>query len=103
VTILVVGGDSAEILRRQAGRAQGQVEHWSGRKTRVLTRPVPKAVDASVVVLDRVSHASVKKVRHEASPRGFPVYFQKRSGRIETGERRPIDGPDFFRHYQDAS
>lgn len=81
MTILVVGGDSAEVFRRRAGRAQGQIEHWSGRKTRDLSRPVPKAIDAIVVVLDRVSHALVKKVRHEASRRGLPIYFQKRSVR----------------------
>jgi len=103
MTILVVGGDSAEVFKRRAGRTQGQIEHWSGRKTRDLTRQVPRTIDAIVVVLDRVSHALVKKVRNEASRRGLPIYFQKRSGRIETRERNPSDNPNFLLHYQDAS
>lgn len=76
--LLIVGGDSAEVFRQQtAGRAR-RVEHWSGRKHRDLVRTIPKATEAVVVVLDRVSHALAKRVRSEASRRGLPVYFLKR-------------------------
>lgn len=103
MTILVVGGDSAEVFRRRAGRAQGQIEHWSGRKTRDLARPIPKAVDIIVVVLDRVSHALVKRVRREASRRDIPIYFQRRSSRTEAVARSASENMDFLMQFPEAS
>ena len=87
MALLVVGGDSAETFRRSAAGTRRQVEHWTGRKTRDLVRSIPKATDAVVVVLDRVSHALVKKVRREAARRGLPVYFRHRSGQVHAGSR----------------
>lgn len=103
VTILVVGGDSAEVFRRRAGKAQGQIEHWSGRKTRDLARPIPKAIDIIVVVLDRVSHALVKRVRLEASRRDIPIHFQRRSGRKEAVASSASESMNFLMQYPDAS
>lgn len=61
------------------------MEHWSGRKHRDLVRSIPKATEAVVVVLDRVSQALTRKVRSEASRRGLPVYFLKRGRQVDAG------------------
>lgn len=85
MAILVVGGDSAEIFRRRAAKARIHVEHWTGRKPRVLVRSIPKATEAIIVVLDQVNHALMKRVGREASRRGLPVYYRKRGRRIDAG------------------
>jgi hypothetical protein len=90
------------MFRRRAGRRREQVEHWSGRKPRDLEKPIPKDTDAIVVVLDRVSHALMKKVRIEASQRGLPLYFQRRGRRIESSVRRDMKSLDIFLQYQDV-
>ena len=77
MNILIVGGDSAETFRQRA-IGTSRVDHWTGRKHRDLVRSIPKATDAVVVVLDRVSHALARRVRAEAFRRGLPVYFLKR-------------------------
>lgn len=57
MSILVVGGDSVSAITERAyAGGHGCVEHWSGRKTRDLTRSIPK--DTEAVVLDRVNHWS---------------------------------------------
>lgn len=93
MTILIVGGDSVEAIRQQA-RAGGrrQVRHWSGRKTRDVAKSIPHNTEAVVVILDRVSHALVQKVRGDAARRGIPVFFQRR-GRQSQGRRH--DPGDF--------
>ncbi len=55
--------------------------HWSGRKTRGLVRSIPKHTDTVIVVLDRISHALVRKVRAAASRLGVPMYYDKRRER----------------------
>ena len=97
MAILVVGGDSAEIFRRWAAKARVHVKHWTGRKRRDLVRPIPKATDAVVVVLDLVNHALVKKVGREASRRGLPVYFRKRGRRSDAGTQTMPDSLYPFR------
>jgi len=79
MNILVVGGDSVETMKsgRSASGARN-IEHWSGRKTRDLVREIPKRTDAVIIVLDRISHALVRKVRSAAARRGVPVYYEKR-------------------------
>jgi hypothetical protein len=77
MNILIVGGDSTETFRQRLIGRKSQVEHWTGRKHRDLVRSIPKATDAVVVVLDRVSHVLARRVRGEASRRGLPVYFLK--------------------------
>ncbi|MEX5219200.1 MAG: DUF2325 domain-containing protein [Nitrospira sp.] len=77
--ILIVGGDSIGIFRQRKARGRGSIEHFSGRKRRDLTRPIPRDTEAVVVVLDRVSHALARKIRIEAGRRGLPVVYQKRA------------------------
>lgn len=78
--ILIVGGDSLGAFTDHAkGRKRGLVHHWSGRKRRDLTRPIPQHTDAVVVVLDRVSHALARKIRIEAGRRGLPIWYQSRA------------------------
>ena len=62
MSLLIVGGDSIEALRKRA-RIGGlrHVEHWSGRKTRDLGKTIPKETTVVVVILDRVNHAFVEK------------------------------------------
>ncbi len=86
MNLLIVGGDSAEVFRQRTTRTS-RVEHWSGRKHRDLVRTIPKATEAVVVVLDRVSHALAKRVRGEASRRGLPVYFLKRGRQMDADSR----------------
>lgn len=85
MNILVVGGDSVQGFRQWSIGRKSHVEHWTGRKHRDLVRSIPKTTDAVVVVLDRVNHALAKRVRREASRRGLPVYFQKRSQQKDIG------------------
>jgi hypothetical protein len=102
VTILVVGGDSVEAFRRRAAGMRGHIQHWSGRKTRDLSKTIPQSTEAVIVVLDRVSHALAKKVRTEAARRGLPVYFRRRSRQINTGAQA---GPEWLGptgHREDA-
>ncbi|MBX3300975.1 MAG: DUF2325 domain-containing protein [Nitrospira sp.] len=101
MTILVVGGDSAKMFRRCAADTRRHVEHWTGRKSRDLVRSIPKATDAIVVVLDRVSHALAKRVRREAVRRGLPVYFQKRGRQVDAGAQAGPDWLDPLRYRED--
>ena len=91
MSILIVGGDSAEIFRQQTGGGHGYVEHWSGRKNRDMAKSIPKDTEAVVVVLDRVSHGLARKVRTEATRRGLPVFFQKRARRVGLSDHDPLD------------
>ena len=93
MNLLIIGGDSAEVFRQRTEGRSSRVEHWSGRKHRDLIRTIPKATEAAVVVLDRVSHALAKRVRGEASRRGLPVYFLKRGEQRDVG---PQLGPACF-------
>ncbi|MGB3397616.1 MAG: hypothetical protein WBB60_14325 [Nitrospira sp.] len=57
MSILVVGGDSVSAITERAyAGGHGCVEHWSGRKTRDLTKSIPKDMEAVVLVLYRVNH-----------------------------------------------
>lgn len=92
MTLLIVGGDSVDaVKRRAAAGGRGHVEHWSGRKTRDLTKSIPKGTEAIVVVLDRISHALAQRVRAEAARRGLPVFFKKRRQQIHAADRFPSD------------
>lgn len=75
MAILVGGGDSVDAIKeRGTAGGHGYVTHWSGRKTRDLTKSIPKDTEAVVVVLDRISHVLARKVRTEAARRGLPVF-----------------------------
>lgn len=87
--ILLVSGDSAETFRQRAAGRQGQVLHWSGRKTRNTGKAIPKDTEAVVVVLDRISHALAKKVRTEAARRGLPVFSKNGDIRSPTQHTIP--------------
>ena len=92
MSILVVGGDSVDaIMQRARAGGHGCVEHWSGRKTRDMTKSIPKDTEAVVVVLNRVNHTLARKVRTEATRRGLPVFFQKRGRQIRIADHRPLD------------
>lgn len=101
MSILVVGGDSVSAITERAyAGGHGCVEHWSGRKTRDLTRSIPKDTEAVVLVLvlvlDRVNHTLARKVRTEATRRGLPVFFQKRGRQIRASGDRPLDLMHWF-------
>jgi hypothetical protein len=91
MSILVVGGESAEMFRQRTGGRHGYVAHWSGRKNRDMTKSIPKDTEAVVVVLDRVSHGLAQKVRTEATRRGLPVFFQKRARHSGPTDHDPLD------------
>lgn len=92
MSILVVGGDSVDAIKQRArAGGHGCVDHWSGRKTRDMTKSIPKDTEAVVVVLDRVNHTLARKVRTEATRRGLPVFFQKRGRQIRGADHRPLD------------
>ncbi len=91
MSILIVGGDSAEMFKQQTGGGHGYVEHWSGRKTRDMAKSIPKDTEAVVLVLDRVSHGLARKVRTEATRRGLPVFFQKRARQVGPTDHAPLD------------
>jgi hypothetical protein len=103
MTILIIGGDSAEVFRRRVLGRKHQVKHWSVRKNRDLVRAIPKATDAIVVVLDRVSHALARRVRTEALRRGIPVYFRKRSRQVDADTQQIVPRLLNSRWYLEAS
>jgi hypothetical protein len=77
MSILVVGGDSADAITQLAHvGGHGCVDHWSGGKTRDLTKSIPKGTKAVVVVLDRVNHTLARKVRKRRAG-GFPCSSRK--------------------------
>ncbi|BCA53012.1 dihydroorotate dehydrogenase [Nitrospira sp. KM1] len=89
MSILVVGGDSVGTLAQGiAADTRTPINHWSGRKTRDLSRAIPKATDAVILILDRVNHALAKKVRVEAGRLGLPVYYRKRSRAVGSSVRQ---------------
>lgn len=90
MTILIVGGDSAETFRQCAAARQGRVLHWSGRKSRDTGKTISKDTEAVVVVLNRISsHALARRARTEAAGRGLPVFFQKRGRQTSDTEYHP--------------
>ena len=91
MSILVVGGDSAEMFRQQTGGGHQYVEHWSGHKNRDMAKSIPKDTEAVIAVLDRVSHGLARKVRTEATRRGLPVFFQKRARQTGPTDHDPLD------------
>ena len=100
MTILIVGGDSAETFRQRAAGRQGQILHWSGRKTRDTGKSIPKDTEAVMVVLDRISHALARKVRTEAARRGLPVF--SRNGDVRSSTQNTIPGADAIIHRTQA-
>ena len=76
MSILVVGGDSAEMFRQQTCVGHGYVEHWSGRKNRDMAKSIPKDTEAVIVVLDRVSHGLARKVQGKRHVAAFPSFFK---------------------------
>lgn len=100
MTLLIVGGDSVSAIKQRAtADGRGPVEHWSGRKTRDLTKSIPIDTEAVVVVLDRISHLLARKVRTEAARRGLPIFFQKR-GQIRSTDRCPLGLRQLFDHHR---
>ena len=92
MSILVVGGDSVDAIKQRArAGGHGCVEHWSGRKTRHMSKSIPKDMQAVVVVLDRVNHTLARKVRTEATRRGLPLFFQKRGRQVRKADHHPLD------------
>ena len=92
MSILVVGGDSVDaIIQRARAGGHGCVEHWSGRKTRDLTKSIPKDTEAVLVVLDRVNHTLARKVRPKPHAAAFRLLPEARaSGPGSRSPRRSI-------------
>jgi len=99
MSILVVGGDSVDAIKQRAhAGGHGCAEHWSGRKTRHMSKSIPKDTEAVVVVLDRVNHTLARKVRTEATRRGLPLFFQKRSQQVRKTDYHPLDLMNWLGH-----
>jgi hypothetical protein len=98
MSILVVGGDSVSAITERAyAGGHGCVEHWSGRKTRDLTRSIPKDTEAVVLVLDRVNHTLARESSNRSdTPRPLPSF--SRNGGVKSGRpaTRPLDLMHWF-------
>ena len=90
MSILVVGGDSVSAITERAyAGGHGCVEHWSGRKTRDLTRSIPKDTEAVVLVLDRVGEEGPDR---SDTPRPSRLFPEARAS--NPGVRRPAARSD---------
>jgi hypothetical protein len=73
---VIVGGDSVEHTRRElAARGFDQIDHWPGRKSSDLRRPLPHAVDLYVIVLGYVNHNLARRIKLAARQQDQPVEF----------------------------
>jgi hypothetical protein len=64
---VIIGGDSIEHARRDlAARGYDKIEHWPGRKSSDLRRPLPQGVDLYVIVLGYVSHNLARRIKQAA-------------------------------------
>ncbi|MCC2642779.1 MAG: hypothetical protein K0S45_3192 [Nitrospira sp.] len=83
MSILVVGGDSVDAIKQRArAGGHGCVDHWSGRKTRDMTKSIPKDTEAVLLVLDLVNHTLARKVRTKPRLAAFPSF--SRSGGVRS-------------------
>lgn len=73
---VIVGGDSIEHARRDlAARGFDKIEHWPGRKSSDLRRPLPQGVDLYVIVLGYVSHNLARRIKLAARQREHALEF----------------------------
>lgn len=73
---VIVGGDSVEPARRSLmARGYDKIDHWPGRKSSYLRRPLPHGVDLYVFVLDYVSHNLARRIKLAARQQAQPVEF----------------------------
>jgi hypothetical protein len=73
---VIVGGDSVEHTRRTLiARGFDKIDHWPGRKSSYLRRPLPHGVDLYVIVLDYISHNLARRIKQAARQQAQTVEF----------------------------
>ena len=77
---LIVGSYSLRSLPIQLRRLGiSRVIHWDGLKARHLTAPIPRDVEAVILLTDAVAHDVVQAVRRRAQRRGLKLIYARRS------------------------
>lgn len=80
MTVLIVGGDYIEPLRREiAAHGVTQVEHWTGRKPGDLRRELPAGTRLIVVLCDYISHQLRIALKRQATRERVPLLYCRRS------------------------
>ena len=77
---LIVGSYSLRTLPAQLKKLGiSRVIHWDGLKARHLTAPIPREVEAVILLTDAVAHDVVRAVRRRAQRRGLKLIYARRS------------------------
>ncbi len=80
MSVLIVGGDQVESLKRQViAHGHSHVEHWSGRKKGFLKRSLSSNTQLIVMVCDYVSHSLAISLKNKASRKGIPLIYCRHS------------------------
>lgn len=80
MSVLIVGGDYVESLKRQVA-AQGytEIEHWNGRKKGFLNRSISGHTRLIVMVCDYVNHSLANTLKSKAQRKGIPLIYCRHS------------------------
>ena len=77
---LIVGSYSLKTLPDQLKKLGiSRIIHWDGLKARHLTAPIPREVEAVILLTDAVAHDVVQAVRRRAQCRGLKLIYARRS------------------------
>lgn len=80
MSVLIVGGDQVESLKRQViAQGYSQIEHWSGRKKGFLKRTLSSNTRLIVMVCDYVNHSLAVSLKNKANRKGIPLIFCRHS------------------------
>ncbi len=76
MSVLIVGGDYVESLRRQiAAQGYKHIEHWHGRKKGFIKRKLSSDTRLIVMVYDYISHSVAISLKNKASRKGIPIIY----------------------------
>lgn len=80
MTVLVIGGDRIETIRREL-TAFGirEVAHWNGRKPGELRWEIPANTRLVIMVTDQLSHSLLYSASIKATRQGLPIIYSRRS------------------------
>lgn len=80
MSVLIVGGDYIEAIAgylRKLGA--DEILHRSCRKESEAAQPLPRRLDAILMLTSYLGHASMQRIRGEARRNGVPVIYARRS------------------------
>nr|WP_320132793.1 DUF2325 domain-containing protein [uncultured Holophaga sp.] len=91
MSVMIAGGDYIETIAaylKQLGA--DEILHRSCRKESEASQPLPKRLDAILMLTSYLGHSSMQRLRSEARRQGIPVLYAKRS---LVDVKRQCEGP----------